>query len=722
MIYLLSTRTYPAHEYYQQVDFNHFHAWVTQQESYQLDIETNVVDDITLREIYVVQFGNLSGDVQYVLDVASFDQAGIDYVIKILADNKPLKLIHNARFEYTVIKQCYKVDINNMFCTQLATKVMVNGKSFPAIAFPKGDGKFKKDEAKYASLRYCLKAFLGVDISKDAQTSFTGEPMNLEQIVYAAQDVMYLHAIRMYLQRMSDYETQAYTVHLENQAVRGYGDVEAHGFILNKEKWLANIDWMQPKVDECIEIINSQMLNELREECEGLGFVQQKDEISINWNSGTQKKEILSVLYPDLEQFTKPALKKYEITIEEDDNPIYFLIEKEFDKLNDYMLTHHRQLLVDTGHFIAKDTILINLNSPKQKLQLFQLVEPELTSTGADVIENIDHPMINAFRNYNKYVKYIGTYGTNWFDFIGTDGRVRAGQIQQVLETGRISMSEPGIMTVPADEGYFLGNRYREPFEPTAGWKIVASDYKSQELAIIAYLANEKVWLKAIENGWDVHSVCAALVFKQKWIDAGGHPTGEKKPKSTDLEALELRSQVKAINFGLAYGGGPGLLSKRLNLSMDQARQLIKDYFEAFPSIKGYFKTRAEFGVKFGYIETAPPFKRRRYFPMWDENYIEHKDRASIERQSKNTSIQGTAADGAKAALVFIKSYIENNNLSDKVRILMTLHDAVVTEAHPDYYEEWAKTQNELMIQGHDLNIPGRIIGCDTAITDYWTK
>jgi DNA polymerase I-like protein with 3'-5' exonuclease and polymerase domains len=135
-----------------------------------------------------------------------------------------------------------------------------------------------------------------------------------------------------------------------------------------------------------------------------------------------------------------------------------------------------------------------------------------------------------------------------------------------------------------------------------------------------------------------------------------------------------------------------------------------------------YFTKRAEFGIQHGWSDTASPFNRKRFFAEWHPTSMKKETEAHIERQSKNTSIQGTGADGAKCALILIKQYIENHNLQDRVRALMTLHDAVATEAIESFSKEWAVILTELMIKGHNYNIPGRLIGADTSITDTWTK
>jgi DNA polymerase I-like protein with 3'-5' exonuclease and polymerase domains len=703
MKYLISTHTYPISTKYKQVTLMEFHKWVEKQTSYELDIETNVVDLITDREIYVVQFGSTTEDVQFVHDVASYPESGIEYIKSVLNDKKQEKIIHNALFEYSVIKHCWGIEIDNIYDTFLMLKVILNGRTVP-------DGIY--------TLQGAVKHFLHIEMSKEAQTTFTGGMLSDEQIVYAATDVMHMSALRAVHTSVEYYKFFEKVIELENKVVRILGDIATHGFVFDKDKWIENMEWVTPQIAEAKEEIFSYMRDNLYDSAADLGFIQRDDEVTISWTSPSQRKKVFQELYPELENFTKPALKKFELTIE-DDSAIYFYLKRDYKSLNSLLLKDHKAFLVNNEFFIEKGSVSLNLASPKQRLMLFQLIEPSLTSTAADSIANLKHPLFKIYSDYIKKSKLLSSYGEKWFKFIGSDGRMRPGFIDQVLDTGRISVSKPGMMTIPADD-YYLKNRYREPFKPTPGWKIVAGDYASQELAIIAILAQEKVWIKAIAEGRDLHSVCANLVYGQKWFDAGGDAECLGKPDAPD--AYQLRTNTKTTSFGLAFGGGAGMLANRLNVDMGEARSIIKDYFTTFPTLKKYFAGRAEFGILNGFIYTAPPFYRRRYFSEWTGGYLEPEVAASIERQCKNTPVQGTGADGTKSAMILMKEYIEDNGLSDRVRILFMLHDAIICEAREDYAEEWAPIHKRLMEEGHEVNMPKGFLAAEVGITDTWTK
>jgi DNA polymerase-1 len=280
----------------------------------------------------------------------------------------------------------------------------------------------------------------------------------------------------------------------------------------------------------------------------------------------------------------------------------------------------------------------INYDSPKQILELFQLLIPTLEDVNGKNLYKYryKYPLINKYLEYKEVSKLYTTYGVSFFKYIKSDNKVHT-SFQQILNTGRMSSSEPNMQQIPSD------NKYRNCFICPTDYVFVSSDYSSQELNVIAYGSKDPVFLSALQNNEDLHSVCAELVFKTKWSDAAlpDCKYTASKQKCNCPEHKKLRTQVKGINFGLAYGMGPHKLSDQLDIKLNEASDLIDQYFEAFPSIKNFLTKLGNYGKTHGYITTFPPFKRKRFFPEWDGVATEPKNKGIIERASKNTPIQG---------------------------------------------------------------------------------
>jgi DNA polymerase-1 len=254
----------------------------------------------------------------------------------------------------------------------------------------------------------------------------------------------------------------------------------------------------------------------------------------------------------------------------------------------------------------------------------------------------------------------------------------------------------------------------------------VSSDYSSQELNVIAYGSQDPVFLSALRNNEDLHSVCAELVFADVWRNASEYDCSYavSKQKCECKEHKKLRTQVKTINFGLAYGMGPKKLSETINCSMTEAKDLIEKYFKAFPKIKRFLENQGEFGKRYGYVTTFYPFYRKRWFDNWTPKMYNDSDSfmelGSIERASKNTPIQGSSADMTKLALVYLHRRIKKHGYP--VKIVMTVHDQIDTICPEEFADEWKLYMTEEMERAANKIINNGLLKADTSITKVWSK
>ena len=318
-----------------------------------------------------------------------------------------------------------------------------------------------------------------------------------------------------------------------------------------------------------------------------------------------------------------------------------------------------------------------------------------------------DQTLVIKYLKYKEKQKIASTYGRSFLKYVMKDGKVRT-SFWQVLNTGRVSSGskedrKPNMQNIPAR------NEFRNCFHARDGYSIVSVDYSGQELAIIAYGSQDPVWLKCRQNNEDLHSVCAELVFGDKWH------TGDK---------VALRTMIKTINFGLAYGMSKFKLSDTLNISVEDADKLIKKYFKAFPNIKSFLHKLGRYGVEHGHIRTFRPFRRLRWFPGWFKgihtSQKDFKTMGAIERASKNTPIQGTGADMIKDSMWMIRKYIKRHKLP--CYIVTQVHDEIGVEVRDDFAKEWALIQCRLMKEAGAMIIKGFDMTVDYTITKKWSK
>jgi len=387
----------------------------------------------------------------------------------------------------------------------------------------------------------------------------------------------------------------------------------------------------------------------------------------------------------------------------------------EFDK---YRAKKQLDLFMDESEL--KDST-VNWDSPSQVLKIFQTLFPKIEDVNGKKLApyRYKHPLIDEYIKYKEKSKLASAFGTNFNSYISCDGKVHT-NFQQILDTGRVSSSEPNMQQIPAT------NAYRNCFVAPHGWVFVSSDYSSQELNVIAYGSGDPVFLKSLRNNEDLHSVCAELVFADVWKNAAEHDCiyYQYTQKCECKEHKKLRTQVKTINFGLAYGMGPKKLSETINCSMAEAKQLIEKYFKAFPKIKRFLEDQGEFGKRYGYVTTFFPFYRKRWFDSWTPKMYGDRDSfmelGSIERASKNTPIQGSSADMTKLALVYLYKRIKKHGYP--VKIVMTVHDQIDTICPQEFAEEWKVYMTEEMEKAANQIIRNGLLKAETSITKVWSK
>ena len=388
-------------------------------------------------------------------------------------------------------------------------------------------------------------------------------------------------------------------------------------------------------------------------------------------------------------------------------------------ELSDFVLSHVQGDLFTPQEELRK--VGIKWTSPTQVLKVFQKLVPELEDVNGKKMYKYrrQHKVIDLYVKYKEKMKLATSYGNDFFKFVSSDGKIHT-QFNQILDTGRVASKKPNMQQIPAD------NKFRNCFLAPDNWCFVSSDYSSQELNVIAFGSKDPVWIKALEQGQDLHSVCADLVYGQEWADAAEDDCSYmiNKSKCKCPRHGRLRTNVKTINFGLAYGMGPHKLADTLDINTKAAEVLINKYFDAFPAIGGFLDKLGSFGKKYGYIKTFPPYNRRRWFPTWYPRIYQEKSQAfelgSIERASKNTPIQGASADMTKKAMILIRDFIKLHNAP--VNIVMTVHDQVDTICREDYAQEWVVEMTRLMEQAALEVVTNGLLKADTNISKSWEK
>ncbi len=304
-----------------------------------------------------------------------------------------------------------------------------------------------------------------------------------------------------------------------------------------------------------------------------------------------------------------------------------------------------------------------NINSPKQvgellfdKLKLDSKAKKLKTgqySTSEEVLVALKdrHEIVGLILDYRALSKLITTYISALPGYIAADGKIHTTYNQTVTATGRLSSSNPNLQNLPirSERGRFI----REAVIPDDGCLFLSADYSQIELRLMAHFSQDEHLLAAFRNGQDVHAATAAKIF--------GLPI--------EQVTKDQRRKAKTANFGIIYGISAFGLSQQLDCSRTEAKQLIDDYFAAFPRVIEYIESQKELARQKGYAETL--FGRKRYLP--DIHSQNATVRSFAERNAVNAPIQGTAADIIKMAMVSIHRRLKEEKL--QAQMTMQVHD-----------------------------------------------
>ncbi len=284
-----------------------------------------------------------------------------------------------------------------------------------------------------------------------------------------------------------------------------------------------------------------------------------------------------------------------------------------------------------------------------------------------------------AHRDATKLAQIIQTLR----DAVHEDGRIHTTFSQTVASTGRLSSRDPNLQNIPirTDEGH----RIREAFVVGEGYEtLVTADYSQIEMRIMAHLSGDQALIDAFKAGEDLHRFVGSRVF--------GVPPEAVTP--------EMRSQVKAMSYGLAYGLSSFGLARQLGLSVGEAQALMDDYFARFGSVRSYLTGVVKQATIDGYTETI--FGRRRYLPDLSSTNRQRRDMA--ERMALNAPIQGSAADLIKRAMLAIDARLDSEGLQS--RQILQVHDELVIEAAPGEADAVEAILREEMAAAGALSLP----------------
>ena len=349
-----------------------------------------------------------------------------------------------------------------------------------------------------------------------------------------------------------------------------------------------------------------------------------------------------------------------------------------------------------------------NIASPKQVGEVLfgemKIVDkPKKTKTGQyvtseEVLQQLRSkaPIVDHILEHRGLKKLLGTYVDALPKLINPHtGHIHTSFNQAVTATGRLSSSDPNLQNIPVRGED--GKEIRKCFIPEPGCLFFSADYSQIELRVMAHLSGDKNMIEAFREGYDIHAATAARIYKEDINDV----------------TRDQRTKAKRANFGIIYGITVFGLAERLEISRDEAKQLIDGYFETFPQVHDYMEKAKQLAREHGYAETF--FHRRRYLP--DITSHNATVRNFAERNAINAPIQGSAADIIKIAMVRIFERFRREGIKSKM--ILQVHDELNFSVLPEEKERVEKIVLEEMQNAYPLQVP---LVADSGWGENWLE
>lgn len=412
--------------------------------------------------------------------------------------------------------------------------------------------------------------------------------------------------------------------------------------------------------------------------------------------------------------------------------------------------------------------------------------------TGEDelkaIAEKLKLPICDLLVQRRGLVKLITTYidvipelSKRW-----PDGRVRTHFNAYGAATGRLSSSEPlNFQNIPAHE-----KSIRLLFKAKDGYRICGGDYSAQEPRLTAFYSQDESMIQAYLEGKDLYSVIASMSFDRKYEDClEFYPEGteilyEGKPTicgyktHQNKEGKSYRNMAKSILLGVLYGRGAKSVGEQIGKTMEEAQEIINKFFNAFPKVQKWINGSMDNAHKYGYVEDIAGRRRRlpdiqlpkytikdlnaqknEFNPILGaENLFSGKDNPNInkyrdilskityrrdyekikeqalkenieihdnsgfiaqaERQAVNSRVQGGAATLTKNALITIHNDKRLRELG--AYLVNTVHDEILIEVPETNSKLAEKYLVEDMVESAKKLVTNVPMKCDTYNVNCW--
>jgi len=371
-------------------------------------------------------------------------------------------------------------------------------------------------------------------------------------------------------------------------------------------------------------------------------------------------------------------------------------------------------------------------------------------SMTAEVLEEYAKtlPVAKQIQDYRQLMFLNGTFIEGLRSFVCPDGRIRSNYPLHRTVTGRPSSMQPNLNNIPRKK-----KELKYQFVADAGDYLVEADYSQIEFRIWAHHSQDHQMVADINAGLDIHKITAAM--GKGLIIPVGEITHDQFIEWTKNVTKEERDVAKTIVFGMMYGRGPRSIAAELGISVQKARNIIRLFFNRYPTAEDWLNTTKREAAKVGYVVNLYGRKRRLPILLNAQRQLEEVKnayenqlidigrgvvisddqvltkewvdeerqrimglRAKADRQSVNSPIQSGASD--TNFLAANRIHKEMKRLKLKSRMVLTVYDSLIYNVKPSELEIMLRLIHTEMLR--DTGQVHVALNCEIKVGKVWGK
>ena len=579
----------------------------------------------------------------------------------------------NLKFDWQFLKMHFSALLDSVYDTMLVEQVLYGMKQ------SQGRARFKLQE---------IAAHYEIAVSKEERNWFVNldtrprewvAPFPEEQLRYMVQDIEVPARIAQLQQPLLTQHHLQDMADLENFCLPGLASIECHGVLIDCERWRRVLRLKESRRRE----LETALLSTLGQALASVKAKQARDYRDYQQARQAEEKRLMRLYTSDESIRRSHAWEAFRM-----------------QSLHIWTQEHP-----EPPKPSAKEQP-IKLSSSAQVIAALAQLGINVTSAREEVLEeHAATPVVAQLLAWRKLDHFCNAFGERLLEYRGADGRIHAHFAQIGAVSGRIICSKPNLQQIPkkreqeADE-----EDIRRCFIAPPGSVLIKSDLSNIELRILAEVAQDETMLRFFAEGRDLHAETAKLMFRLP---------PETNTKEFLYQGKVVREIAKTINYGLSYGMGAQGLASQANVSVDEARKLMKTYFRTYPSVDRWLRQAAQRAQQQGYVASIQG--RKRFFSFAGASQGE---RASMERMARNHPIQSTNADILKRAMSILYDVLPAG-----VHMVLVVHDEIVLECPEPLAEEATELLKMALVEAcrADLKVV-HIPEPEVLQARYWKK